>query len=275
MKRTISRVAIVGAFMAALAGCQLITGTYNAGGITSGTSCSAVALCCYSLTGSQATTCELYAQSADEATCAAFLLQGTCGVTTSHDGGVVDAGAKNDGTAPGTDGSTPGMDANGQDVLQSSDASPSIDVFQGSDAFVGSDSAPPFDAGQDTSMPVSLDGTTWTLSDVQCQGSSVGVDGSSSLTFSGTTVTETDSLSDGCVIQTTLSPATISATDIATSGGNVACGASCTTNDSCFAGDPGAVDEPYTLSGGTLTITQPDNTGTCSSGTLTYLWISG
>ena len=244
---------MLGAFFFALAGCQLITGTFN---VTSsiGTSCTAVALCCPRLTGSQQSLCASYVEIESEQVCTAFLLtfpNGKCSSTAPQDAGFIifpDSGAKHDGSVSPTDAKTSGQD-----------------VFHGQDGFV----AP--DAGQDSSAFDPLDGT-WSLSDAQCAGESIGVDGTASLDFSGSTVTETDNLSDGCVVTTILSPATITETAITASAGTQSCGTECTTNDNCEPVDTGTVDEPYTLSGGTLTITLPDESGTCSAGTIQYLW---
>ena len=87
-------------------------------------------------------------------------------------------------------------------------------------------------------MPDPLNGS-WSLTDAQCDGASLGINGMVTLTFSGSTVTETDNLSDGCVVTTTLSPATVTATDITATAGTLGCGVECTTDDSCAPGDTG------------------------------------
>ena len=217
----------------------------------------------FTLAGCQETLCTSYVELESEQVCAAFLAtfpNGTCLSTAPRDGGSIifpDSGMKHDG-------SMAHMDAKGSGQ----------DVFQRHDGFVGSDagdSSFPVDAGQDSSMPDPLNGS-WSLTDAQCDGASLGINGMVTLTFSGSTVTETDNLSDGCVVTTTLSPATVTATDITATAGTLGCGVECTTDDSCAPGDTGTVDEPYTLSGGVLTITLPDDTGTCSTGSIQYLW---
>lgn len=265
MRRSISRTAMLGTFVAALAGCQLLTGSFNVGG--SGPSCTALGDCCASL-GAQATSCETFVQGGAEASCQAFLSglpSGSCTI-------VLDSGIPpKDGGMSHQDGTAPGMDAKTNDVVQSHDVFQGHDAFH-KDVFVGNDDSPgPQDSGQDTSVADPLDGT-WGLADIQCDGSSVGVDGSATLIFSGTSVTETQGLSDGCTITTTLTSATVSETDITADDSDVVCGSGCSFEDDCTSGDMGTIDEPYTISEGVLSITLPDETGTCDSGSLTYLW---
>jgi hypothetical protein len=170
--------------------------------------------------------------------------------------------AHNDGGSPSSDGSTPQTDSmsSGQDVATGKDVATSKDVFVGSDT-----------SHEDVSTTDPLNGS-WTLTGAQCQGGeTLSLSGSVTLTFSGKSVREIETLTDDCVVTETLNPATVSSTDITATDGTVGCGADCTSDD-CTGGDTGAVDMPYTLSGGTLTITQPDSSGTCSSGYIEFFW---
>jgi len=223
---------MLGIFLFGVASCQLFTGTYNADGGTLGPSCTAVAICCPSLTGNAATACLTYAELEMEPICTAFLQTFPNGVCAAqHDAGLL--------------------------------------LFFDSGTHVDANSSLPRDAGHDSTMSDPLNGT-WTLSSIECNGQAVGLNGTTSITFSGTTVQEVDTLSDGCVITTSLSPATITTSDITSAAGSVSCGAFCTTNDTCAPETTGAASDPYTLLGGVLTIRLPDSS--CSAGTVNYLW---
>jgi hypothetical protein len=260
MRRSISRGAMGFAFVVVLAGCQLLTGTYSAG--SSSGSCSALASCCSSLSGTNAAACQTYVAEDEDQVCAAYL-QAECSIKL--DGGS-DTGIQQHDSSPGPDGPVAHPDANG-----GHDAFQSHDVSQGHDHFVGHDTSAANDTGKDTSMPDLLDGT-WSLSDIQCDGESDGVDGSATLTFSGSNVTETDTTTDGCAVTLSVSSASVSETDITADDGSVSCGSACTASDDCTGGETGTIDWPYTLSSGTLTLNLPDSSGSCDTGTLSYIW---
>jgi hypothetical protein len=253
MRLSTSRAATIAALLFSVAGCQLITGSYDvdskadsgSGKGALGPMCTDVAACCSHLTAAQATQCSADVELKNEEVCAAFLEDTMCSSTTPKDGG-----------SPQTDGSTPQTDSMG----------PGPDVQPGKDVFVAPDTS-----HEDVSTTDPLDGT-WTLTGAQCQGGeTLSVNGTVTLTFSGASVRQLDTLTDGCLITETLNPATVTSSDITAPDGSVSCGVECTADD-CTGGDTGSVEEPYTLSGGTLTITLGDTTGTCSSGYIEFFW---
>jgi hypothetical protein len=241
-------------------GCQLITGSYTADGIDAGgdagktgdatppglgPNCMELARCCGSLDSAQSMVCLSAVGKEDESVCAATLTGFSSACMKAPDGG------SPDGTRP--DG--PSGDGVASDVVMNHhDGSGSKDVSVPSDA------------------AIALEGT-WTLTEVTCEGTPLTLaGGTTTLTFSTGSVTELENLTDGCVITIDLTSVSISKTDINAAAGTVACGTECTTDDDCTAGDTGSVDLPYTLSGGTLQISQSADTTECSSGTVVFVF---
>lgn len=236
---TSQRGLFTGVLFFALTGCQLINGSYTLESSGAGSSCVALAICCTSLAGTEQSTCVTLTTLGDTQACTSFL-QSTCSAIP-----LPDAGTPRDAAVGRGDGAI------------ASDGSTRID------------SSGSIDAGQSGSDP--LDGT-WDLSEVDCNGQSLGLAGTTTMTFAGMTVQQATTLSDGCVITDTLTQATVTSSDISAPGGTSSCGSACTTNDACSPSTLAAAAESYTLSGTSLTIVAPTDTGTCSSGTLTYLW---
>jgi hypothetical protein len=264
MRRGTSRSAVIGAFFFALAGCQLLTGTYSVDSTSRGPNCTSVAFCCVALTGAQSSDCEMYVSLDSEAACAAYLKTlpgGTCGSkggSSSPDSGIIsfpDTGLTR------TDSKAPRADAKGSEP----------DVLEGEDGFGGDDSSTGPDADDDSSTPDTVDGT-WTLTAIDCNGANLGIDGTATLTISATAVKQVQTLSDGCPVTLTLSPVTISSSSISASNGSLTCGTACTTSD-CTADDStGAVTLPYTVDDDTLDISVTVDTTSCSSGTETEVF---
>jgi hypothetical protein len=127
--------------------------------------------------------------------------------------------------------------------------------------------APP---SQDVTQPGGeLDGA-WTLGSITCEGAAVSMGGATTtLTFSTGDVKEVETLSDGCVETIDLGDCAISATTITSTSGSIQCSSSCTTTDDCTAGAATPITLPYTLSGGTLSLSESNSTA-CSSGTLEF-----
>jgi hypothetical protein len=120
----------------------------------------------------------------------------------------------------------------------------------------------------DTGAPADLNGT-WTLTGITCEGSGLTLDGTTTLTFETGAAQEAENLSDGCVRDESFSPVTISSTTITATDSTVTCSSSCTTSD-CTAGSTGGASFPYTLSAGTLTLSESVPTTTCASGTILF-----
>jgi hypothetical protein len=253
----------MGGLMAALllvaSGCQLIAGSYSADGIDTpdasatdatggpGPNCKRLATCCGSLDQTEGAICLSAVQKENEDLCTATLVglpAGSCTKTPGSDGG----------THP--EGSTPPGDAKVSDVSMAHDGSGSKDT--------GTKDVTP-----DTSN-VDLDGT-WTLTEITCNGSNLGLGtDTTTLSFSTGSAEEVDTMADGCVYTLDLTSVTISATDINAGDGTITCSTECTTSDSCGPGDTGAVDLPYTLKGGTLSLSQSEDTSVCSSGVIFF-----
>jgi hypothetical protein len=254
----------VGAPMAALvvlaSGCQLIAGTFTAGtedkadasdaddGL--GPICKKLAACCSSLDNSEGSVCLSAVQKENEDLCAATMTglpAGACMTTPGSDGGT-----RPDGVAPQGDAKTP-------DGPVQHDAPGSKDV-------IGPMDVVPTDVSSDAD--VDLDGT-WALNEVTCDGSALDVGGTTlTLTFTTGALDEVETLSDGCVITTDFQFVTISDTTVSSTQGSTTCGTACTTSDDCTAGTFGASDFSYTLSSGTLGISESADTTECSSGTI-------
>jgi hypothetical protein len=240
-------------------GCQLITGSFSAGGTgTLGPVCTLLGKCCPAAgTGEEA--CVQAVISQDETVCAALMSTLPIGCANgSHDGGLLtfpDTGVHHDAFTPGDtsighDGHVGSLDS---PVVHHDAAGPS-DVF-----------TPPTDS---TTPPPDLDGT-WTLTAAACvDGSALTLDTTSTttLTFTTGTAQQDDILSDGCDLGLSFGQVTITATEITSMNGEDTCGTSCTSTDGCTAGATGTFSLPYTLSSGDLNLTQTIDTTTCSSG---------
>jgi hypothetical protein len=244
-------------------GCQLITGSFSAGGTgTVGPICTLLEKCCAAVAGtSQESACLQAVLSQDETACAALqsVLPRGC-ANGGQDGGIVtfpDTGVRHDGF-------TVGDTSVGHDGHVGSHDAPVVhhDAVGPDDVFVS-----PTDSGSDAPPP-DLDGT-WTLTSATC------VDGSALMLASGTTTTITfttgtaeqdDTLADGCDLSTNFGQVTITSTEITSMNGEDSCGSSCTSADDCTGGATGTFSLPYTLSDGMLNLTQTIDTTTCPSG---------
>jgi hypothetical protein len=236
-------------------GCQLIAGTFTAGtddkadasdaddGL--GPICTKLAACCASLDNSEGTLCLSAVQKENEDLCAATMTglpAGACTTTPGPDGGTHPEGAPPSGDAKTSDGSTQHDAPGSKDVTGPMDVAPDSEV--------------------------DLDGT-WTLNEVTCDGSALSTGGTTlTLTFTTGDLDEGETLSDGCVITTDFQFVTISDTTVSSTQGSTTCGTACTTSDDCTAGTFGASDFSYTLSSGTLGISETVDTTECSSGTI-------
>jgi hypothetical protein len=250
-------------------GCQLITGSFSAGGTgTLGPICTLLEKCCAVVAGtSQEAPCLQAVLTQEDTVCAA--LQSTlprgCANGTG-DGGVLtfpDSGVRHDGftfgdTSVGHDGHVGSHDA----PVVHHDAVGPNDVF-----------VPPTDGGSDAPPP-DLDGT-WTLTAATCVG------GSAISLASGTTTTVTFStgaaeqeivLSDGCDLSLDFGQVTITSTEITSMNGEESCGSSCTSTDDCTGGALETFSLPYTVSDGMLNLTQTVDTTTCSSGSAIFTY---
>jgi hypothetical protein len=225
----------VGAFGAAFVlvapGCQVITGTYTVDSI--GPACTSLAACCVFLPTGQNTTCLSVVSSEQESLCAELRvnLPVTACMPQTSDAGITfpDAQVHHDGTLP------PG------------------------------DAVVPHDAPGG-----GLEGT-WTLASITCLGQPISMgDITTTITFSPGDVKEVETFSsDGCVETIDLGDCAITSTTITSPSGSTACSTSCNAADGCTVGTAPSNVLPYTLSGGTLSLSESNSTS-CSSGTIEF-----
>jgi hypothetical protein len=137
---------------------------------------------------------------------------------------------------------------------------------------------PPSDATVPHDAPASQDVTqggglagTWTLASITCDGTALSMgDITTTITFSSGDVKEVETFSsDGCVETIDLGDCAITSTTITSPSGSTACSTSCTTADGCTVGAAAPIALPYTLSGGTLSLSESNSTS-CSSGTIEF-----
>jgi hypothetical protein len=107
---------------------------------------------------------------------------------------------------------------------------------------------------------------TWTQTSSTCNGNPLTQDGTVTLTFTTGSAQDVDDLTDGCVLTETLSPLTVTKTSITASAVTETCSESCAPAD-CDPGTSSAITLPYTLTDGTLTLTETGATTSCASGT--------
>jgi hypothetical protein len=226
--RAISSAALAGAFLLVGSGCQAITGSFTVN--TLGPVCTSLAICCGSLSASESQLCLAAVTSEDETSCATIQVSLPTNAC-AH---------------------TPGADASL--ILPDAQSHADVAVPQ-HDASVPSSDASPDLMG------------TWTQASSTCAGQTLTPDGTVRLTFTTGSAQDIDDLSDGCVLTETLSPLTISKTTITASTVTETCSESCATSD-CNPGTSGAITLPYTLTGGTLTLSETVATTSCASGTI-------
>ena len=218
-------------FVVVGSGCQVITGSYTVQ--TVGPVCAGLIVCCASLDVAESQVCLPAITSGDENLCAAVrttLPPNACTLGVTSDAGILFL-----------DGAQGHPDAVArQDVLAPHDAA-----------------SPPVVTG------------TWTLTSLTCEGQGLTLNGTTTFSIATSSAQEVESLTDGCVVTENLAPVSISDTAITSTAGTVGCGASCSAAE-CSAGSTGSVNLPYTLSGGTLNISETVPTTTCASGTLLF-----
>jgi hypothetical protein len=282
MRRLGSFGAAAAAFVLVASGCQVITGSYTVSSL--GPVCTSLASCCPSLQANDETTCTQAVATENEEECGAVqdvLPANACspsvkGKDAGRDaggGGIIillpDAHAPHDGGGiiilPPLDASKPHDATSSQDVVIHDEVTTTNhDSGQGGG----------HDAGHDSGSggpPPDLSGP-WTLGGATCNGAQLGLDvgSTTTLTFETGSAQEVETLSDGCVITENIAPDSISDTQITSTAGSVECSSACTSADGCTAGSTGAIDLPFTLSGGTLAISETVDTSECSSGSILF-----
>ena len=275
--------ATVATFLLVASGCQVITGSYTVSSL--GPDCTALSSCCPLLSASDESTCTQAVATEDETACGAVqsvLPANACSPSVkgkdAGGGGIIillpDGSKPREGgiVLPPLDASKP-HDAKGStDVVVHDDVTTTNqDSGQGGDD-AGDDAGE--DAGDDAGSggnPPDLTGT-WTLGGATCNGAQLGLDvgSTTTLTFETGSAQEVETLSDGCVITENIAPDSISDTQITSTAGSVECSSACTSADGCTAGSTGAIDLPFTLSGGTLAISETVDTSECSSGSILF-----
>ncbi len=236
-------------------GCQLVTGSYTTDSPGPGPNCAKLAHCCSSLDSTEGPICLSAVEKENESLCSTTLTGLPTGACTGSSSGADGGAPHSDGGGVHPDGSTPPGDAFVPDSLGSKD-SPGP-----------ADSVVPHDATSN------LDGA-WTLTGATCEGNPLTLESgtTTTLTFKSGSATEIESVSDGCVVSFQLMSVTVSATDILATQGTIICGSLCSTSDGCTGGTTGALDFPYTLSGGTLGLSESVDTSTCASGIVVFLF---